>query len=142
MSTATPSPWVAVFLAIISGGGLKYLYDSFKDWRNATPVEIRKQSVVDASIVTVSRARDQLEEDNTRLRETHAEDRGIWQAERDRFERERQSWIAREQALQAEIEQLRASIRKEREEANERYDRLLDRLADLSARHARTQNEG
>jgi chromosome segregation ATPase len=141
MSATTPSPWVAVFLAIISGGGLKYLYDSLKDWRNATPSEIRKQSVVDASIVTVSRARDELEDDNTRIRKERDDDRTAWQNERDRYERERAAWTAERLALRSEIDALREQLLKEREESTRRYDRLLDRLADLSARHTTSENE-
>lgn len=129
MSATTPSPWVAVFLAIISGGGLKYLYDSLKDWRNATPVEIRKQSVVDASIVTVSRARDELEDDNARIRKERDENAA-------RFDSDRKAWDAERAQYRAEIDALRDQLLKEREESTRRYDRLLDRLADLSARHS------
>ena len=141
MGSASVSPWVTIFVAVISAGGLKYLYDSFKDWRSAPTPEVRKQSSIDASIVTVSLARDELAEDNQRLREILAEERANGNTERQRFERERLSWDAERISLRHEIDLLRAQIEKERQESAERYDLLLKRLAELSARHASPPSE-
>lgn len=133
MTPPTDNPWLWLISLLLAGGGGKFLYDTVRDIRN----QIRNQpdksqrhvATLDASLVTVARARDELEEDNSRLRAILAEERSRWDSERTTWNTERSS-------LRAEIEELKAQIRREREESDRRYDVLLRRLSDLSARHA------
>lgn len=121
--------WFWLISAILTGGGGKFLYDSFRDWRNQPGPDARRVATIDASIITVARARDELEEDNARLRAMIGEERARWDLDR-------AAWTAERLSLRAEIEELRAQIWREREESRERYDSLLARLSELSARHA------
>ena len=88
------SDWTVPVATLLGGGGAKYAYDFVKDRmaaRDARPSTRQQQAAdVDASILTVAKARDELAEDNTRLRETlreerlsHAVDRTAWMTERD-----------------------------------------------------------
>ena len=134
--TSPPESWVAVILVLLSGGGAKFLYDTYKDWRNQPSPAAREVASVEASIVTIARARDELEEDNRRIRLTLHEERTRWDQERARYESERAGWQDERIRLRAEIVALEQQIRAERDEAARRYDSLLARVAELSARHA------
>lgn len=121
---STPDPWLSIISLIIGGGGIKYAYDAWKAWKTGPPHELRRQGVVDASIATVARARDELEEDNLRLRQTLAEERKQHAEERLRY--------------LADITRLEEQIRLERSEAQRRaveqelrYDALLTQVQHL-----------
>lgn len=132
---STPSGdniWFWLISALLTGGGGKFLYDSVKDWKSQPGREQRHVATIDASIVTVARARDELAEDNALIRATLAE-------ERKHHDHERAIWNAEKVSLREEIEILRVQIRRERDEAEQRYESLLRRLAELSARHAPTE---
>ena len=106
--------YTQIAVALIAGGGLKYLLDWLRDRkrkRDETPSE------VDASLLTVSKARDELEADNARLRAERAEDHA-------RHAGERAEWQRREAALRSEIEHLEARLRA-----------LLDEVTDLKRRN-------
>jgi hypothetical protein len=127
MPNPTSDPWIAVASLLLTGGGAKYAYDVVKDWRNRPPRELRIRTVVDASIATVARARDELEEDNARLRLTLAEERNQFNAERARY--------------LADISRLEDQVRRERDEyalqasqAATRYNDLLEQIRHLKAR--------
>lgn len=127
--------WIFLISALLTGGGAKFLYDMVKDIRNRPTKEQQHVSTIDASIVTIARARDELAEDNSRLRSMIGEERSRWDSERS-------AWAAERLSLRSEIASLEALIRREREESAARYDALLQRLSDLSARHARNPEEG
>ena len=134
--TPTPDPWITGFLALLSGGGAKFLYDAVRQWRNAPPRQLRSQLVVDANIATVARARDELEEDNVRLRSIIVEER----AQRIEVERlhaeERSRWLSDQQRLRGDVSRLEIQIRSERDEAAARYDALLRTVHQLQVRAA------
>jgi septal ring factor EnvC (AmiA/AmiB activator) len=117
-------PWVTLFGVFSTGGGLKLAFDAWKSWKNTSPREFR---TADASIATVSRARDQLEDDNTRIRAERDEDRI-------RFAAERAEWASERLALRADIARLETQIRMEREQAAARYDSLLEHVHSLQRR--------
>lgn len=117
-------PWIALFTAFSTGGGLKLAYDLIRAWKSQVPREMRR---VDASIASVSRARDELEADNDRLRAVLEEDRI-------RFAAERAEWMTERMALRQDIARLEAQIRLEREQAAARYDNLLAFVHELQQR--------
>lgn len=117
-------PWVTLFGIFSTGGGLKLAYDSYRSWKTDAPRELRS---ADASIATVSRARDQLEDDNNRIRAERDEDRI-------RFAAERAEWMAERLALRSDIARLETQIRMEREQAAARYDSLLEHVHSLQRR--------
>jgi hypothetical protein len=126
----TNNVWIYLIALVLGGGGVKSVLDFIKEWRSRPSQEERHVSTVDASIITVARARDELADDNDRLRTTLSEERA-------RFDQERARWDAEKELFRKEIAELQAQIRKERAEAERRYDALLERLAELSARHAK-----
>lgn len=121
--------WFWLISILLTGGAGKSLFDFVKDWRARPSKGERQVATIDASIVTVAKARDELAEDNARLR-------AMLDEERTRHDGDRARWDAERASLRREIEELREQIRRERDEAERRYDTLLARLADLSARHA------
>lgn len=132
--TLTPDPWVAGVLALLTGGGAKFIYDTFRQWRNAPPRAARNQIVVDANIATVARARDELEEDNTRLRVMLMES-NAQRAEMERLHsEERARWLFDQQRLRADVDRLEERLRIERSEAAARYDELLRQVHQLRLR--------
>src|SRR5690349_11923169 len=120
MPSSTPDPWVALAAALMTGGGLKYGYETWKDWKNQPPREMTQNTFVDASIATIARARDELAEDNARLRAMLSEERAQFNAERVRY--------------LADIDRLEAQIRAERDDFALRYQSLLDRVRALKER--------
>lgn len=106
---------------IVSTGLGGFLVRELRDWRNRrrnrrTDAD-RVREDIDGNILTVVKARDELEADNGRLRDEiretntrHAHDRAEWSRERT--------------ALRAEIEHLEAKLRA-----------LLDEVTDLKTRH-------
>lgn len=134
MATPTPDPWVTLVLGVLSTGSLKYVYDAWRAWRAESPRELRVVGVIDANIATVARARDELIEDNVRLRETLTEERAQRLADEARHATERARWLADQERLRADVARLETQIRVERAEANRRYDSLLDQVNRLGAR--------
>lgn len=122
------NPWAAVVVAILGAGGGKYVWDAIRGMRDTPPRGLR---VANSSISTVVRARDELEEDNVRLRATLAEERAAHAAERDR-------WLADQARLRADIASLEQQIRDERARyakdaaaADARYEALLVQVQHL-----------
>ena len=115
MSTATHGDgFTQVALALIAGGGLKYLADYVRDRKRARDASPRE---VDANILTVSKARDALEADNTALRQSLREERQAHTADR-------AAWAEDRTAMRGEIEALESKLRA-----------LLAEVADLRNRH-------
>lgn len=124
--------WYWLISVVLTGGIGRFAVQAVRDWRNRPMTVDQHVSSIDASIITVARARDELAEDNTRLRQMIVEERERWDAERE-------AWSAERLTLRNEIASLETLIRRERAESAARYDALLQRLSDLSARHASTE---
>jgi septal ring factor EnvC (AmiA/AmiB activator) len=125
---------VTIFTTLVGAGGLGYAYNIARAYAGRSPRGVRANQVIDASIITVARARDELEEDNLRIRATLAEERKNWISERERFERERQAWETDRTRLRAEIAALEQRIVEERASAAARYDALLSQVQHLRQR--------
>lgn len=135
---STPDPWVTIVSLLLGGGGLKYAYDAFRDWQRRPPRELRQVGIVDANIATVVRARDELEEDNARLRQTLDEERKQRAEDESRHAVDRARWLFDQERYRADIARLEAQIRTERDDAAARYDALLETVHNLQLR-ANTQ---
>ena len=131
--------WVTIIVALLSGGFFKFVFDTYKDFRDRPSKEVREVSMVGQSIETVVRARDELEEDNRRIRTTFAEERKQWGEERARYEADRIAWRTERANLLAEIHDLEHRIRVEQARASKEYDDLLRQIHQLQKQH---QNEG
>lgn len=136
--------WVTLLLAFLGGSGLKSVVDLGRSWAHArsrrTPEE-KEAARVDASILSVARARDELEEDNKRLRELLTEERAQNATLRQHHLADRQSWFSQEAVYRREIAELELRIRSERDEAARRYDELLEQISAVRQRHARGSDE-
>lgn len=112
---------VNITVALIAGGLLSWARDLVKTWRAAR--DRRQPSArdaatiaeVDASLVVVAKARDELEEDNRRIRLTlseerhaHAEDRARWEREKALLRGEIDALESKLRGLLAEVEALRS----------------------------------
>lgn len=131
---APPDAWVTLLIAVLSGGGMKYLYDAWAAWRASPPREIRLSSVTDANIATVARARDELSEDVTRLREMLADERAARVADDMRHSAERARWLLDQERLRTDVARLEDQIRAERISAVKHYDALLAQVVHLGTR--------
>jgi gamma-glutamyl:cysteine ligase YbdK (ATP-grasp superfamily) len=89
---------------------------------------------VDANIATVIRARDELEEDNKRLRQTLSEERKQRSEDEARHATDRARWLFDQERYRADIARLEAQIRVERDDAAARYDALLETVHKLRLR--------
>lgn len=125
---------MTVFSTLVGAGGLGYAYNIARAYAGRPNRGVRANQVIDASIITVARARDELEEDNLRIRATLAEERKNWASERERFERDRAAWDTDRARLRAEIAALEQRIVEERAAAAERYDALLTQVQHLRQR--------
>lgn len=92
-----------VTVAVVAAGGLTLAREAVKA-RRARQAATTPVAVADSSLLVVAKARDELEEDNVRLRvligeerTRHAEDRAVWAKEK--------------AALRAEIDTLEAKLR-------------------------------
>jgi hypothetical protein len=136
----TTQDWlVPIAVAFLGGGGAQYAIGL---WRERRTERVNRPALVDASILTVARARDELEADNARLREqldneraAHHQERESWMAERTAHFREREGWSREREGYQDEIDRLLVRVREERRAASERYDRLEAQLEELRRRH-------
>jgi septal ring factor EnvC (AmiA/AmiB activator) len=139
MSAAgTSSGWLSAFVALLGAGGFAWVLNLVREWRQGQPKQV---TVAKANLDVVSMARDELVEDNARLRTELVE-------KEQRHAAERAQWLADQQRLRADIarleEELRseraASVKREREaqqrerEAQRRYDALLERVRHLGVR--------
>ena len=113
--------WGPFAIAAVSAGLIQYLVGLYRDWRGK---QSKVTSKIDASILSVGKARDQLERDNTLLRDDrsqvarqHALDRAEW-------ERRETEYLRRETEMRAEIDRLEDKLRA-----------LLDEVSALKVRH-------
>lgn len=125
-----------MIVALIGGGGITALVNALIELRKSPDKGTKKVSNVEQSILTVARARDELEEDNRRLRIQISEDRKLAEHERNAHAEDRRQWSLERRSLQKEIQDLENQIRIERDESERRYDAILAQVARLSARHA------
>lgn len=94
-----------IVVALIGAGILNWVRDAYlarKAGKN-TP-SAKNIAEVDASLVVVAKARDELQQDNTRLRQELAEERASHNEDRDR-------WAYEKARLRDEIDQLEAKLR-------------------------------
>lgn len=114
----SPEVWSQLAGGSLLLGLLKYVVDAMNARRKnrRSPVQVR-QADVDANILTVAKARDELAEDNDRLR---AEIRDLIE----RHAADRREWERREAALKAEVDRLETRLRS-----------LLEEVLDLRTRH-------
>lgn len=100
----------AIVVAALGAGLLSYLRDAFKVWRNrskaATPAgrDAIYVETADKSLLVVAKARDELGEDNARLRLSIVE-------ERSRHAEDRAQWATEKRELRAEIDSLESKLR-------------------------------
>jgi hypothetical protein len=139
MAAPSPDPWVTAFGGFLTAGGLKFVYDMIKSWRDHPPA-VRDAAVVDLNISAVARARDELIEDNLRLREERLEQDA-------RHAAERQQWLDEKGRLRADVARLETELRAERaasilreQEAQKRYDSLLVQVQHLGRRTNRMED--
>lgn len=108
------STWLPQLLAILlSGAVIKLIADAIKALREkhkrTQPQAVERQRVHDAvaaadeSIIVVAKARDELAEDNARLREQIV-------ADRQRYDRDRDDWRFQQAAYEAEKKAMRAEV--------------------------------
>lgn len=120
----TPVEWTAIIVALISAGLLKYAVDGYKGWKKGrlakTPAALQAAQIatVDQSLAVVARARDELAEDNARLRTLMAESDA-------RHEADRARWELRDKSRREEIEVLEAKLRALLTEVEKLKDRHL-----------------
>lgn len=119
------STWaVPIIVALIAAGLLGYVRDGVKAWRDIkkrkTPEGRDSARVVaaDESLLVVVKARDELENDNARLRLE-------LQETRTRAAEDRAGWAAEKADMRQEIDTLSAKLRA-----------LLDEVEDLKTRHS------
>lgn len=130
----TAGSWVYLIGAALTGGGLKLVLDLVKAWRTGPPKALRAVSIADANIASVARARDELIEDNIRLRAERIEQDA-------RHEAERRRWVADQERLRGDIARLERKICEERDQAARRYDGLLRQVHHLGIRTVQVQLE-
>lgn len=97
---------LAAAITVLGGGSGKFLYDLWRDRRTRPArgsVVQRRQADIDASILTVARARDELEADNQALRQMLTE-------ERENFRREREEWASERADLRREVDELQQKL--------------------------------
>lgn len=133
---------VTAVITLLTAGGGKFAWDAVKAYKKGPP---RAIVIADANLDAIVRARDEVVEDNLRLRqerveqdERHAAERSRWVSDQDRLRAD----IARlEQQLRDEraasdlrSKELERTIREEREAANQRYDALLKQVQQMGHR--------
>ena len=106
--------WLQLAVALIGGGALQYVANYLRDRKRERDAHPRE---VDANILTVSKAKDELEADNARLRAERSEDAA-------RHASERAEWMRERAALRQEIADMENKLRS-----------LLDEIAELRTRH-------
>ena len=108
------SRWViATVVTLLTGGGYTFL-QALITARKAPSSKSRDGGLagdqVDASILAVARARDELEKENQRLRENAEHDRKVWEEREKRYLAEIDRLMAALDALRRELSTLRTQI--------------------------------
>lgn len=123
----TDEPVLLTIIGALGGGGGKLLFDFYKAYKDGPPKELRAVALADANLASVAKARDELIEDNMRLRAERVEQDA-------RHAAERAQWLFDQERLRADVNRLEDQIRAERAEANLRYDALLRQIKTLGIR--------
>lgn len=140
--TPSDNTIIALLSIILSAGGIRFIVGIVSMWRNRETGEVGRSATVDRNIATVARVRDELGEDNNRLRMQIQEDRENHRAvlaERDaRHAEERELWLADRLRWRDDVSRLEAQIESERKasaarevEAQGRYAALLVQVKHL-----------
>ena len=127
----TPTSWIIAFGTLLTGSGGKLAYDIFKVYKSGSPKptkEMNALTVVDGNLNAVIKARDELIEDNVRLRAERIEQDA-------RHAAERQQWLSDQNRLRADYSTLEAQIRAERDASRQREQESQQREQELQARY-------
>lgn len=117
--------WVTLISVLVSGGLLGYIADFVKQRRisRETPKPVREMvaanTAADSSLSIVAKARDELGEDNERLRAELADERENLKVLRATLYRERDDWAKREGRYLERIEHLEGSVNQLREQIHQ-----------------------
>lgn len=132
----SPETWGAIIVALLGGGFFQFAYATWKDFRDRPAKPPAEVARFDQNLSAVIRSRDELEEDNRRIRATLGDVRTQANEDRMRYEQERNVWFEERERLRQEITELEKRIRQERIESDQRYDKLLRQV-----QHIRTNQE-
>lgn len=101
-----------IIVALIGAGVLNWARDAWRAHRAAKSLPRAGAAIaeVDASLVVVAKARDELEEDNRRLRLTLSEERQAHEKDRSRWDREKTQLRSEIDALETKLRGLLAEV--------------------------------
>lgn len=130
-----------ILAALLAGGLLNLVWRAFMwvvdRFRKSQPAVVESKRIHDAvreadqSLLVVAKARDELAEDNNRLREQVESERRRHEkqsdTERCRYEKDRADWRAERTSLRQEIEKLEAALRS-----------IQDEIQQMKARYGMT----
>lgn len=112
---------VGVVVTLLTGGGYTFLAGLIQARKAPSSTSRdggRAADQVDASILAIGRARDELEHENERLRKNAERDRAAWEAREARYLAEIDRLAALLENVRTQLNTLREQIRKERMEEN------------------------
>lgn len=122
--------WLTLFSGILSAGGLAFIRDLINDFKKSKSERASKQvASVQEFAKNYITLRDELEADNERLRAQRKEEVHFMELERNRYEKERETWRAERREMREEISNLENMIRIERDESDRRAEAILAQLA-------------
>jgi flagellar motility protein MotE (MotC chaperone) len=122
--------WITAFGGLLTAGAGKLVFDVWREWRTGASKNV---SAATSSLNVVSMARDELVEDNSRLRQELVDQDA-------RHARERERWLSDQERLRAEIRALEQRLADERAEWERRYDNLQQAMRRLRESAAMTQD--
>lgn len=131
---------IQVLGVLLSGSLGAFLVAQFKAWaarrkvRSEDTADRRHMAEVDGSLLTVARARDELEDDNRRLREQITYERQLRLEDSAQRDREKAALRAEMAERDAQHERERASLRAEIDQLENRLRDLLDEVQALKQR--------
>lgn len=126
MAPANEDAYLTIFVTALVAGGGKFFWDLVKGWKSPEPKQPKALvavSVADANLESVAKARDELIEDNMRLRSERIEQDA-------RHAEERKRWLFDQERLRADITILEGRLRSERDDADRRSARLEKQIRD------------
>lgn len=116
--SSVDSKWiVSTVVALLTGGGWAFIQGIMtlrKKPLYSAKDGARAADQVDASILAIARARDELEEENNRLRNNHRMEREEWAAEKKRLLGEVDRLMTNIQDLMEQLLILREQVREQR----------------------------
>lgn len=108
------NPWLWLLGLLITSGFLQYIVGAVRDYlkrrREAPPPPAPRQAEIDQSLLTMSKANAQLDEDNERLRASNKELAEMLSEERAERAREREAYQREIQALERRLREMSTEI--------------------------------